>query len=95
MEQRLLWKFFWINRYMGVVEGLFVATESEIKEAMGKEIFFGEILAQHGNVSLVLSDDEIIRVDVDAETVEKVTEALEDDTWSGYNPLRYIKIEQE
>ncbi len=45
-----LYSFEWDCGRMGFVEGLFVATEEEIKDAIDKEVYFGEILGKHSEV---------------------------------------------
>jgi hypothetical protein len=92
MEERFLWRFYWDCGRQGSVEGLFVATESEVKEAIGRDVYFGEILGKYSEVSGTIEDGEIKKIDLDTETVERVTKLL-GDTWSGYNPLEYISRE--
>lgn len=92
MEERFLWRFYWDCDRQGSVEGLFVATESEVKEAIGRDVYFGEILGKYSEVSGTIEDGEIKKIDLDTETVERVTKLL-GDTWSGYNPLEYISRE--
>lgn len=85
-----LWKFGWDCGRQGYVEGLFVATEEDIKSIIGKEVYFGEILGKHSEVYGTIEEGEITKLDLDSETVEKVT-ALLGTTWSGYNPFYYIE----
>ena len=46
------------------------------------------------NLIGTVEKDEIKKVDVDSDTVEKITRAL-GDTWCGYNPLHYIQEDDE
>lgn len=92
MESRYLWKFFWDCRRQGEVEGLFVATEETIHNAIGKEVSFGEILGKHSDVYGTLEIGDLEKMDLDSETVEKVTKLL-GETWSGYNPLHYVEYD--
>lgn len=89
---KYLWRFHWDCGRQGEVEGLFVATEEEIKNAIGEEVNFGEILGKHSEIYGPIEEGEITKVDLDSETVNKVTEIL-GYTWSGYDPLRFIKHE--
>ena len=86
---KYLWKFYWNCRREGEVEGLFVATEDEVNNSIGKEVRFGEILGKHSEVGGTIEEGEITKLDLDFETVEKVTKLL-GNTWAGYNPLEYI-----
>jgi len=69
---------------------LFVATDKEIEEAIGKYTYFGEVLGKHSEVYCNLTEDHIKKLDLDSETVAKVSVLL-GSTWSGFNPLYYIK----
>lgn len=87
--ERYLWQFYWDYGRSGSVEGLFVATEDEVKRAIGKNVYLGEILGKHSEVYGTLEEGEITKVDLDSETVERVAKIL-GETWSGRNPLGYV-----
>lgn len=87
--ERYLWKFGWDCGRNGEVEGLFVATEEIIQNAIDKEVNFGEILGKHSEIYGTLEMYDLEKLDLDSETVEKVTKLL-GETWSGYNPLNYV-----
>lgn len=89
---KYLWKFYWDCGRSGSLSGLFVATENEIKEAIGREVYFGEVLGKHSEVYGQLEEGDITRVNLDSETVEKVEKVL-GETWSGWNPLHYVKYQ--
>ena len=86
-------KFLWRMRFeygrQGRVQGLFVATEAEIASLIGQTVSFGEILGKHSDVEVRLEDCDFTKIDVDAETVAKVSKQL-GETWSGHNPLEYL-----
>lgn len=90
MSDKFLWKFYWECGRQGDVEGLFVATEEKVNEAIGKDVYFGEILGKHSEVEGTIEDGEIVKVDLDSEIIEKVSKIL-GNTWSGYNPLNYVR----
>lgn len=90
MSERYLWRFYWDYGRNGEVEGLFVATDEEINKALGMDVYFGEILGKHSEVYGKLEGDDLEKIDLDSETVEKVSKLI-GDTWSGYNPLSYLK----
>ncbi len=92
MSERFLWQFEWDCGRQGDLEGLFVATEAEVQELMGQDVNFGEVLGKHSEVYGTIEEGEITKVELDTETVEKVT-AILGDTWSGYNPLEYVSYE--
>lgn len=94
MENRYLYKFCWDYGRMGCIEGLFVAMEDKVKSIIGKELFLGEALGKHSEVYGVLEEEHIEKINLDSTSVEKVAKHL-GDTWSGYNPLEYVRIECE
>lgn len=93
MEKNYLWNFSWDCGRMGCVEGLFVATESEVGSVIGKEVYFGEILGKHSEVYGMIEEGEITKVDVSSHAVEEVAKHL-GYRWSGYCPLDYIEDEE-
>ena len=50
MSKDCLWKFHWDCGRAGDVEGLFIATEEEVENLIGSEVYFGEILGKHSEV---------------------------------------------
>ena len=90
-----LYSFYWDCGRMGSVEGLFLATEKEVKAAIGKEVYFGEILGKHSEIYGTLEADEITLVSDDQEKVEWLSSLFEYTCISGYNPLEYIQDSEE
>ncbi len=90
--KRFLWSFNCDCGRSGELEGLFVATEEEIKNTIGQYAYFGEVLGKHSEVCGDIEEDEISKIDLDSETVERVSKIL-GDTWSGFNPMNYIQYE--
>jgi hypothetical protein len=91
---RYLWKFKWDCGRKGELFGLFVATEAEIKSIIGKQVYFGEVLGKHSEIFGTIEEGEIIKIDVDLETVEKVSKIL-GNTWAGFNPLNYLEPKED
>ena len=79
-----LWSFYWDCGRQGEVEGLFKATKEEVENAIGKEVYFGEILGKHSEVYGTLEEGEIELVSDNPIEVMNATE-------SGYNPLEYLE----
>ena len=75
----------------GCVESLFTCTEKELKDCIGKKVYFGEILGKHSDVYGYLdkSDFKIVSRN---QTFIKEFEKLNINI--GYNPLSYL-IEEE
>lgn len=89
---KYLYKFYWDCGRSGELEGLFVAREKEVNEAIGSEVYFGEVLGKHSEVYGTIEEGEIKKLDISPEVVEEVSKYL-GNTWSGFNPLHYIKVE--
>lgn len=91
MEEKILVKWGWGFRG-GVVEGLFVTTQSELNKAFGQEVYFGEILGKHSEVEGVLEEHEFEIISTDKAFVEQFQSIV---GYFGYNPLDYISEEDE
>lgn len=86
---KYLYKFHWDCRRSGNLEGLFVATEDEVNNAIGSEAYFGEVLGKHSEVYGTIDEGDIKKLDISPEAVEEVSKYL-GSTWSGFNPLNYV-----
>lgn len=74
---------------MGYLDGLFVADDKNILNLIGHEIYFGEVLGKHSDISVKIDDENITLISDNQADVE-VVERLRLET--GYNPLIYDKI---
>jgi hypothetical protein len=77
---------------MGSLDGLFIADEQEIKDIIGKEIYFGEVLGKHSEVFDTMTEEMFEAIDL-PEDVVKLLEEKVGATLSGYNPLDYVEEE--
>lgn len=93
MSENFLWKFEW-DCDTGKIESLFVATEEKVNSLINQEIDFGEALGKHSEVEGTIEKGEIIKIDIDPETVRKVTKIL-GYTWAGYNLFNYINLDND
>ena len=78
----------------GSLEGLFIATQEEVDKAIGKYMYFGEVLGKHSEVEGELEADEITLVSDDEPKV-KWLESILGSCVSGFNPLEYIQDSEE
>lgn len=85
--KKCLWSFYWDCGRQGEVEGLFKATKEEVENAIGKEVYFGEILGKHSEIYGTIEEGEIELVSDNPIEVINATE-------SGYNPLEYLEENQ-
>lgn len=89
---KYLYQFEWNYRRGGSVEGLFVATEDEVKALVGRHVNFGEALGKHSEVYGEINPGDVKKLDLASKTVEEVAKLL-GRTWSGYNPFSYLYVE--
>lgn len=87
-----IYKFHWDCGRQGSVEGSFVATDEEVKNAIGKEVYFGEILGKHSEIYGTLEESEIELTTTDPQVVA-LFEQFE--LANGYNPLEYLREEEK
>jgi hypothetical protein len=77
---------------MGSVQGLFIATDAEVKAALGKDVYFGEVLGKHSDISGTLEEKEFERLTDDADFVAKFKKF---DCASGHNPLERLSDSED
>lgn len=92
---RKLYKFHWDCGRMGDVEGLFIATEKEVKKAIGKDVYFGEILGKHSEVDGSLEEEDLTVISDEQDFINKLEEIIGHTSISGYNPLDYIQESED
>jgi hypothetical protein len=88
--QKAIYKFYQDHGRMGSLEGIFVASQKEVKRLIDsqKEVYFGEVLGKHSEIYGAITENEITMVSDDPAFV-----GLFDahDLSSGYCPLDYIE----
>jgi len=84
-----IYKFDWDCGRMGDLSGLFIADSAEIEKLIGKEIYFGEVLGKHSEVSGTLDKDDLTVQTDDQEFIKKFEKLIGTGTISGFNPLDY------
>lgn len=80
-----LWKFNWDSNY-AFIGGLFVATDEEVQNIMGKEVYFGEYEGKHSEVYGTIEEEDITLVSDNQVVVEEVGDF-------GLNPLEFFENE--
>ena len=78
-----LWKFEWDGDY-AFIGGLFVATDEEVQNLIGKEVWFGEYEGKNSEVCGTIEEGEITLVSDNPVVVEAVGNF-------GLNPLDFIE----
>lgn len=93
MSNLNLYKFYVDCGRMGSLDGLFIATQGEVDKAIGKEMYFGEVLGKHSDIYGELEAHEVTLVSSEQDKVQWLYELLGSDV-SGFNPLSYISEDQ-
>jgi hypothetical protein len=87
-----LYKFEWDMGRQGTVDGLFLAASEDVDKAIGKKVYFGEILGKHSEVYGTLDIDDLTLV-TENPAVIKIFQDYK--LSSGYCPLDYIEEEPD
>ena len=88
---KVIVKFFWDCGRSGDVEGIFTCEKETLENSYGREVYFGEILGKHSEVSGTLKEGDITILSEDQDFIEKFEQIMGAGTVSGYNPLEYIE----
>ena len=91
---RKIYSFFWDCGRMGDVEGLFIAEESEVDAAIGSQVYFGEILGKHSEISGTLSSVDLKVISDEQDKIDWLLDIVGPYV-SGYNPLDYVRQEED
>ncbi len=83
-----LYKFHWDCNRMGDVHGIFAATQDEVKAAIGKEVYFGEILGKHSEIYGPLEERDLTILTDDKDFIAKAKSFGM--VPMGHNPLDHI-----
>lgn len=86
-----LYRFEWDCRRMGTLQGTFIAEEKDVADAIGKHVYFGEVLGKHSDIHGDLSAEDFKVLTEDRDFIEKA--AKYGLAGTGYNPLDYLNRE--
>jgi hypothetical protein len=90
-----LYRFLWDCGRMGYVEGVFIADDAEVNEAIGKEIYFGEILGKHSEIHGTLDAHDLTVLSEEADFITKIEGVFGSSRISGHCPLDYFPESEE
>jgi len=91
---RILVEFKWYCGRMGTLSGLFVTTQEEIDNIIGKEVYFGEVLGKHSEIQGEITAEDFKVKSDDQAFIDKLVEVLGEHI-SGYSPFDYIEEDEE
>lgn len=85
-----LWKFYWNCGRQGDLESVFVASQEEVDDLIGKRAYFGEVLGKHSEVYGNLETNDFTLLSKDANRVSLFSETVGS---TGHNPFDYLEEE--
>jgi len=88
-----LYKFYWDCGRQGSVEGIFFSTPERIQKNLGNQVYFGEILGKHSEISGILEEEDVTLVTDDQDFVEKFRTFFPGGF--GYDPFEAMSVEDE
>ena len=80
-----LYRFDWDCGRQGRLEGVFVADEQVVADAIGKEAYFGEVLGKHSEIEGTIEEGDIVAIECTDDFVATFSELFP--RGFGFNPL--------
>jgi hypothetical protein len=90
-----IYEFFWDCGRMGEVGGTFIADSNLVDKAIGKQVYFGEILGKHSEVYGKLDESDLVLKTQDQGFIAKFEDIMGEGYSTSYNPLDYIETDEE
>lgn len=87
-----VYKFHWDCGRSGNISSVFVADSTDVENAIGKDIYFGEVLGKHSEIYGTLDAGDL-KVLTEEPSDVALIERLKLST--GLNPLNYLPEEEE
>lgn len=86
-----IYEFYWDCGRQGELSGLFIANTEDVDKAIGKNVYFGEVLGKHSEIEGVLEKEDLTIKTDDQEFISKFSKVMGMTcNISGLNPLDYI-----
>jgi hypothetical protein len=97
MSNLKLYEWSWDQGRGYDAEGLFVASEEELKPMLGRDIYFGEICGKHSEVTLSFDMEDFTIKSDDQGFIEQLIAIVGGGSRSisGYNPLEYFEDQRD
>lgn len=90
-----LYQFHWNCGRMGSLDGLFAANPEDVAEAIGHELYFGEVLGKHSEIYGTLLAEEITELAIPEDIVKILVDAIGRQSISGFNPVDQYQEQKE
>lgn len=90
-----LYKFNFNCGRMGNIESVFIADDEAVKNIIGNEVYFGEVLGKHSEIYVELKERQFTEKSDNQELIKELGRIFDGATISGLNPFKYAKIEND
>ena len=84
-----LYRFHWDVGDRGDIASVFVADDEKVSAAIGKTVYFGEVLGKHSDITGTLEENDLKILSEDQTFILKAQECGL--VPLGYNPLNYME----
>ena len=81
--------------YCGDMSGLFICTKGDLETLNGREVYFGETLGKHSEVTTNDAYDYCEIVSEDQDLIHDLLTVFGSNNISGYNPLDYVEESED
>jgi hypothetical protein len=80
----------------GDIDGLFVCEQEDLYKLLDTEIYLGEVLGKHSQVSIKFKSlDDLDIKSNDQDFIAKLLDLFPGETLSGFNPFHYLREESD
>lgn len=76
---------------MGIVSGAFIEKKKEVSLLVGKNVFLGDALGKHSDVSITIENEHLTLITDDIDLLEFLKKENGSKNIAGYNPLDYLE----
>lgn len=85
-----LWKFYVDGGRVGSLSGLIAVSQADIDNIVGEDVYFGEVLGKHSDITVRIGLDAFTLIDIPEEYVQKIVDSAGGGHCiSGYSPFDY------
>lgn len=91
-NDEVLYHFLWDQGRHGKLEGWFLARRLDVEDAIGEDMYFGDVLGKHSDVRGELKREHVTVLSQDPNDIEAFRRVvgLTEGRWMGWNPLAQI-----
>ncbi len=98
-----LYRFYWDVQRHGEIESLFIADDEQVAAVLGMDIYLGEVLGKHSDISGTLDAEDLLIITQEPGIIADLRRVFSgaqtdsyrfrNDTLCGINPLNYLRDE--